>query len=199
MDDKKMTQRALALAVGIRQQSVHYLLHATKGTAPRSKYITKMAEVLGVSPMWLETGHGDPKGGNIITSEGRRIGRRIQIKDQASLLNPAQTNLQEMTCDTDAEGAFGYEVPDAAMDPEIRTGDRLVIVPIPPSKARGGTTCLFRVDGVPEVRRLRLFGTGKARRFELVALNPDFPTFTSENNKVELEGVVAEVRRFMPM
>ena len=195
MDEKDMTQRALARAVGIRQQSIFYLLHATKGVVPKTRYLAKIADVLGVDPIWLETGTGDPKGGKIVTSGGKRIGRRIPIYSRSTVVKKVVDNLQEMTCDTDETDAFGYDVPDAAMEPDIRRDDRVVIAP--KRKIAPGRVGLFLVDGQPELRRFRAQGTGKAQKFTLVASHPDYPSFSSDANDIKLMGPVAEQRRFI--
>lgn len=54
-----MSGRALALRIGIRPQSVHYLLDPGSN-AQGSRHTSAMARVLGVSADWLATGKGRP-------------------------------------------------------------------------------------------------------------------------------------------
>jgi len=54
MDSAGFTQRSLAEAVGITQQSIHHLIHRGE----KSAYTAKIAEVLGVNALWLDTGKG---------------------------------------------------------------------------------------------------------------------------------------------
>lgn len=54
-----MSGRGLAARVGIRPQSVHYLLDPSRN-AKGSRHTTAIARALGVSPEWLATGRGSP-------------------------------------------------------------------------------------------------------------------------------------------
>lgn len=195
LKERDMSQRELARRVGIRQQSINYLMRGRNGVAPKSRYTARIADVLSVDPLWLETGLGDRRGSGVISSEGSRIGRRIPIMDVESLTGSSSSSPKETTADTTEEGAFAFDVTDAAMEPDVLRGDRLIIAP---KKApRPGNLVLANVDGSVELRRFRVQGTGKAARFELIAKHPDYPTFNSEANKCLLIGVVIEQRRFI--
>lgn len=195
MQEKGMTQRGLARAVGIRQQSVFYLLRGTKGVAPRSRHIAKIADVLGVDPLWLETGLGDRRGSGVVTSGGERIGKRIPIKTADNVLDPTLPTQREMTADVTDDGAFGWDVMDAAMEPDVLRGDRLVVSPT--MQPKPGNLVLAVVDGSVWLRGYRLLGTGKDARYELVARHPDHPSFDSKTSKSLIVGVVTEQRRFV--
>lgn len=56
------SQSELARAVGVKPQAIQYLLEP-KNNATGSKHLPVIAEILGVSPIWLATGGGQPHGG----------------------------------------------------------------------------------------------------------------------------------------
>lgn len=67
-----MNGRALALRIGIRPQSVHYLLDPSRN-AKGSRHTPAIARALGVSADWLATGRGSPSKKNGRSQADHRV------------------------------------------------------------------------------------------------------------------------------
>ncbi|WP_233094653.1 MULTISPECIES: S24 family peptidase [Delftia] len=102
----------------------------------------------------------------------------------------------EVASDNASPRAFFVRLEDNAMAPEIREGDRVLIDPaLPP---RPGD-CVLATDSRQQaiLRKYRVRGLDKAGAeiFELVPLNEDHPTLSSDEQALQLRGTVVEHRR----
>ncbi|AJC22649.1 LexA family protein [Pandoraea pulmonicola] len=97
-----------------------------------------------------------------------------------------------------SDNAFAFEVEGRSMEPQFREGDRLIVDPaITP---RPGDFVIAK-NGHEEATfkkyRPRGINALGADVFELVPLNPDYPTINSEHEKVVIIGVVVEHRQVL--
>ena len=194
MSLRKMTQRALAQAAGMRQQSIWYLLNPTKSASPQSKFLNKIAYALNVDPVWLETGAGEMQGPKMVTSAGTRIGRRIPLFDAKDLIQIKEAkSSDEITTEHMDDGAFAVRAWDRGMEPDVMVGDILVVAPaLRPNPA---DLLVANCDGNVVLRKLRILTAGKAPHFQLLSTNPDHPSYDSAESKCSMIGVVVETRR----
>jgi SOS-response transcriptional repressor LexA len=191
---RKMSQRALAQAAGMRQQSVWYLLNPTKSDTPQSKFLNKIAYALNVDPVWLETGSGEMQGPKMVTAGGARIGRRIPLFNERDLIQIKEaSSSDEITTECLDEGAFAVRAWDHSMEPDVMVGDTLIVSP----GLRPAPTDLLiaNCDGTVVLRKLRILTAGKTPHIQLLSSNPDHPSYDSAESKCNLIGVVVETRR----
>lgn len=126
---KKMSQIQLSKAVGISQGTLSDL---ERGKNRSSLELTKIADVLGVSPIWLSEGRGDmynkAKALKLVDTE-RLVSNKI------TLLKPSEIvgyllNQEDFENSIDsfisAEG-FALEVADDKMQPEFNPGDIIIV------------------------------------------------------------------------
>jgi transcriptional regulator with XRE-family HTH domain len=57
LSEREMSQAELARLVGVKQQTISYIC-SHEGGAGTSRYAMKIADVLGVNPLWLQSGKG---------------------------------------------------------------------------------------------------------------------------------------------
>lgn len=91
---------------------------------------------------------------------------------------------------------FGHRVNNSSMVPEFRSGDIVVVDPA----VQPGPSDYVVVDsgsGVLDVREYRLKGisTDGTREVELAALNPAYPSYTGDPEKMVILGCVVEQQR----
>ncbi len=96
-----------------------------------------------------------------------------------------------------SEHAFALEIDGLSMTPEFQPGDRVIVDPaITP---RPGD-CVVAKNGREEAtfKKYRARGINAAGQdvFELVPLNPDYPTISSEIQPVKIIAVMVEHRRY---
>lgn len=61
LQERGISQAELARRVGTKQQTISYLVKGN-GAAQTSRYSAKIADILGVNPLWLQTGEGSQQG-----------------------------------------------------------------------------------------------------------------------------------------
>ncbi|BDD93513.1 hypothetical protein PanNE5_29530 [Pandoraea sp. NE5] len=167
--------------------------------------ILALAKFLRVQVDWLKDGTGPMEGdANVRAAE---IGmRRIPLISsvQAGLMHEAVTPFppgsafEYLLTDLDlSESAFALEVEGRSMEPEFKEGDRVIvdpaIKPIPGDfvVAKNGheeaTFKKYRPRGIDE---------NGVEVFELVPLNPDYPTINSAREPAHVIAVMVEHRRY---
>lgn len=167
--------------------------------------ILALAKFLRVQVEWLKDGIGPMEGdANVRAAE---VGmRRIPLISsvQAGLMNEAITPLppgvafEYLLTDLDlSQSAFALEVEGRSMEPEFKEGDRVIvdpaIKPIPGDfvVAKNGheeaTFKKYRPRGIDE---------NGVEVFELVPLNPDYPTINSAREPAHVIAVMVEHRRY---
>ncbi len=96
-----------------------------------------------------------------------------------------------------SEHAFALEIDGLSMTPEFNPGDRVIVDPA--ITQRPGDFVVAK-NGHEEAtfKRYRARGINAAGEevFELVPLNPDYPTISSENQPVKIIAVMVEHRRY---
>ncbi|EPX3860867.1 LexA family protein [Acinetobacter baumannii] len=200
----KKSQKEVAAAVGITQPTLSQL---ESGLVNSSTYLPSIAKYLNVDAYWLQTGLGSPSivkkdlsFENVSINESPLY--KIPILDfvQAGLfhesgydgINPkGEAYTTYKSCRP--ESVFSLEVAGLSMSPDFMPGDKLVVdsakEPYPgcyviaQNGSHEATFKKYRVTGYDEHGR---------ETFELVPLNPDFPTINSIQHDIRIIGVVVE-------
>lgn len=203
--EAKLSQKELAQRVNMKQPTLSDLENdVTKG----STAIAAIASALGVNALWLAEGRGAKKPSeafqNVASAE---IGQRriplissVQAGMMTEVVDPFPPGgaFEYLLTDLDlSEHAFALELKGRSMEPEFHEGDRIIVDPaIHPQPGdfvvakNGGEEATFK--------KYRPRGIGPSGRevFELVPLNPDYPTINSENEPARIIGVMVEHRRY---
>lgn len=206
---KKIKGVELARAVGVKPPSVSDWLSG-KSKNMEGPNLIRAAQFLKVNSKWLATGIGKPTDEEI-KSEFSNVSfnnlpvMEIPVLDfvQAGLFGTVEydgINPKDKTYTTyqsaKPSDVFGLTVEGMSMAPEFLPGDSLVIdaslAPQPGSFviAQNGsyeaTFKKYRVIGYDEYGR---------EEFELVPLNPDYPTLSSRDHKISIIGVMVRHER----
>lgn len=196
---KGISQAELARRIGVKQQTISYLC-APDSPATTTRYATKIAQVLGVNPSWLQTGEGDPDNPVVhIVVEGVEVlFRRVPLfKDSDHMLKylqgkPAKaTSVGIITNLHVSDKVFAVEVDDESMDPIFEPSDRVIFDPA--IKAEPGDYVLAQIGDIIALRKYRM-KTGNV--FELAPMNADWPTLVSNAEPITILGVMVEHRRY---
>lgn len=206
---KKVKGVELARAVGVKPPSVSDWLSG-KSKNMEGPNLIRAAQFLKVNSKWLATGIGKPTDEEI-KSEFSNVSfnslpvMEIPVLDfvQAGLFGTVEydgINPKDKTYTTyqspKPSDVFGLTVEGMSMAPVFLPGDSLVIdaslAPQPGSFviAQNGsyeaTFKKYRVIGYDEYGR---------EEFELVPLNPDYPTISSRDHKISIIGVMVRHER----
>lgn len=199
LDEKGMSQSQLARLVGVKQQTISYIC-SPDSPAGTSRYATKIAEALGVNPVWLQTGDGGQYNPVVrIEVEGVSVLlKRIPLLRTEEVLpfidgthSTTKKGIEVMTDSEVSGGAFAIEIEGDSMKPTFKAGDRVVIDPN--IKPEPGDFVAASVGSAITFRKYRSRGFNS---FELVPLNDDWPTVASENEDIRVLGVMAEHRSY---
>jgi len=199
------SQKDVVEAIGITQSALSQL---ETGLVNSSSHLPSIANFLGVNAYWLQTGNGEMLASATRESSFSNVRldtsplRKIPVLDfvQAGLfhdvgydgLNPkgeTYTTYQNAK----PECVFSLEVSGLSMTPEFNPGDKLVVdASIPPYPG----CFVIAQNGSHEAtfKKYRAIGYDEHGRetFELVPLNPDFPTMNSTQQEIRIIGVVVE-------
>jgi SOS-response transcriptional repressor LexA len=197
LSEKNLTQSQLARLVGVKQQTVSYIC-SPDSPATTSRYATKIAQVLGVNPAWLQSGEGDQFDPMVrIELEGVLLSVvRVPLlapSDVAPFLKTGEnTNKRVMMTDSDiGKNAFAIEIEGESMAPTFKQGDRVVIDPS--VAAEPGDFVAASIGGAVTFRKFRQREAGV---YELVPLNSDWPTANSKETGIQILGVMIEHRSY---
>lgn len=199
------SQKDVVEAIGITQSALSQL---ETGLVSSSSHLPSIANFLGVNAYWLQTGNGEMLASATPESSFSNVRldtsplRKIPVLDfvQAGLfhdvgydgLNPkGETYTTYQTAKP--ECVFSLEVSGLSMTPEFNPGDKLVVdASIPPYPG----CFVIAQNGSHEAtfKKYRAIGYDEHGRetFELVPLNPDFPTMNSTQQEIRIIGVVVE-------
>lgn len=197
----KLTQNAVAKAVGVSRAAVTQWENGL--TKPKGEYIHALAKLYGCTTGYILHGE-DPGVGNVIPAP---IGlRQIPIISyvQAGCWTEScdcramDGSIETITTDLDLGGmAFALKVRGDSMAPEILEGDVVVIDPdVDPLP--GDYVVAKNGSHEATLKQFRPRGTNDQGQeyFELVPLNPVYPTMRSDHHHVTIIGVMMEHRRY---
>lgn len=96
-----------------------------------------------------------------------------------------------------SENAFALEIEGDSMTPDFNEGDRVIVDPeIRPRPGDFVVAKNGREEATFKKYRARGIGADGQEAFELVPLNPDYPTISSEHDHVRIIGVMVEHRKY---
>lgn len=199
------SQKDVVEAIGITQSALSQL---ETGLVNSSSHLPSIANFLGVNAYWLQTGNGEMQDQTTPESSFGNVRldtsplRKIPVLDfvQAGLfhnvgydgLNPKSETYTTYQ-NAKPECVFSLEVSGASMTPEFSPGDKLVV---DASKPPYPGCYVIAQNGSHEAtfKKYRAIGYDEHGRetFELVPLNPDFPTMNSTQQEIRIIGVVVE-------
>ena len=206
----KQSQKDVVDAIGITQSALSQL---ETGAVSSSSHLPAIARFLNVDSYWLQTGDGDIPAKPIIDNGFNNVSfdvpklRKIPLLDfvQAGIfhecgydgINPKGESYTTYESNK-PECVFSLEVSGLSMTPEFNPGDKLVV---DGSKAPYPGCYVIAQNGSHEAtfKKYRAVGYDEHGRetFELVPLNPDFPTMCSTQQEIRIIGVIVEhVRSF---
>lgn len=194
----------IAEAGGISTAAVSLWFNGAPDAVEDEK-VTALAKFLRVQPAWLRDGIGSMEGPtNVRPAEVGK--RRIPLISsvQAGLLHetvtpfPAGGAFEYLLTDLDlSDSAFALEIEGRSMEPDFREGDRILVDPaLRPIVGDFVVATNGRDEATFKTYRPRGVNAIGIEIFELVPLNPDFPTISSESEPVRVVGVMVEHRRY---
>ena len=195
----------LADALGISYQACKKAMDG-KTKAFSAANNQKAANFMGVSAEWLATGETNfvQVKSNVAPAQ---IGTKqiplisyVRAGNWAGVVDPFQPNDAHDWLMTDldiSEGAFALEIKGDSMLPEFNPGDRVIIDPA--IKPQPGDYVVAK-NGEEEATfkkyRLRSINEQGLEVFELVPLNPDYPSIRSDEVPIHIVGTMVEVRKY---
>lgn len=196
--DSNISQAELARMAGVKQQTINYLINRR---STGSSYAIKIANALGINPVWLQEGCGNPHEPNALGAGSTASGggwlpvlRADELED--FIARPTQHTATRVLATTlpVKKGAFAMEVEGAANEPEFREGDQVVVDrSVTPSP---GDFVVAAFRGEYALRKYRVVeATDAGETFAVAALNPDYPLICSAKTRIDIVGTVVEHRR----
>lgn len=194
-EQKKMSQTALGKAIGKSQSAIAAL---ETGRNQGTTHIAKIADVLGVLPMWLETGQGEmyPTAitnvfDNNVNLVLKHILHRIpviswvQAGNWRGIEHYRDDDLEYIEITTDIKDGFGLRVQGDSMMPEFAQGD--IIVVAPHAQPENGSYVVVVQDDKATFKKLVYDGAKPYFK----PLNPQYPMLESNEN-TRIAGVVKQ-------
>ncbi|MFR9700876.1 LexA family protein [Aeromonas sanarellii] len=211
---QKMSQDELAKRIGITRVSISKWESGLN--QPKGRYLNDLAAALGVTVDWLLTGDGEARGQpapeampgyhNVepaVIPHGRQVpvlsyvqaGHWREICEQATAFDGS---LEFVTVGVEISPCgFGLWVRGNSMEPQFKEGDLLIVDPDEAPKAgdfviakNGSDEATFK-----KYRARGEYDNGQPR-FELVPLNEDHETLSTDQTPITIIGVVVEHRSF---
>ncbi|WP_323957486.1 LexA family protein [Aeromonas caviae] len=211
----KLSQLELANRIGITRVSVGKWESGLN--QPKGRYLNDLAAALGVSVDWLLTGKEEgttgvaespfpgyrnvepaviPQGGRVPILSYVQAGNWREMCEQATAfdgsLEYVAAGVSVGSC------AFGLWVRGNSMEPDFKEGDLLIVDPDEAPKAgdfviakNGSEEATFK-----KYRSRGEYDDGRPR-FELVPLNDDHETLSTDQTHISIIGVVVEHRRIL--
>lgn len=210
-----LSKAALGKAIGITGVSVGKWESGLN--QPKGRYLNDLAAALGVSVDWLLTGK-DGDGGVVsatqpsgyhnvepaVIPQGRRVpilsyvqaGHWREMCEQATAfdgsLEYVAVGVSVGSC------AFGLWVRGNSMEPDFKEGDLLIV---DPDEAPKAGDFVIAKNGSEEATFKKFRSRGEyddgSPRFELVPLNDDHETLSTDHTTIAIIGVVVEHRRIL--
>lgn len=189
-----MTQQQAAEKAGITQQSWASIEFA-KTVKPRN--IIGISQALKCDPAWLMSGGNFQRLNEVNT-------RKIPVISyvQAGALateNPIKAfdgDFEYVMTDMDwSEFTFALKIAGDSMEPEFREGDVIIVDPeIEPCPGEFVVAANGEHEATFKKFRPTSMGFNGSQQFELVPLNPDYPTIDSRDCRVSIIGTMVEHR-----
>ncbi|MBJ9659838.1 LexA family protein [Burkholderia gladioli] len=206
LHETQAEQIELAEAAGVTKGTVTQWLDG-KIKSIKLEYAVGIQKRWGYNPVWIVMGQGKKKSSSFANVRGAEIGSRrvplisyVQAGKMSEAVNPFPPGaaFEYLLTDLDlSDGAFALEIDGLSMAPEFNPGDRVIVEPA--LTPRPGD-CVVAKNGHEEAtfKRYRVRGINAAGQevFELVPLNPDYPTINSEHEPVTIIAVMVEHRRY---
>ncbi|WP_331693520.1 LexA family protein [Pandoraea sputorum] len=194
----------IAEAGGVSMAAVSLWFSGSEDTVDDERIVT-LAKFLRVEPAWLRDGTGPMEGPmNVRPAEVGK--RRIPLISsvQAGLMHetvtpfPTGDAFEYLLTDLDlSDSAFALEIDGRSMEPDFREGDRILVDPaVRPIPGDFVVATNGRDEATFKTYRPRGTNANGIEIFELVPLNPDYPTISSEREPARVIGVMVEHRRY---
>lgn len=194
----------IAEAGGVSASAVALWFSGATDSVEKEK-VTALAKFLRVEPQWLQDGTGPMEGAaNVRPAEVGK--RRIPLISsvQAGLMHetvtpfPTGGAFEYLLTDLElSDSAFALEIEGRSMEPDFREGDRIIVDPaVRPIPGDFVVATNGRDEATFKTFRPRGVNTSGTEVFELVPLNPDYPTISSESEPMRVVGVMVEHRRY---
>lgn len=198
-----LTQQKLGELIGANRASVSQW--ESGDVSPSADYLVALARVFGVSPHWLSTGKGSPEPANVEPAV-IPVGSRVPILSYVQAGNWREMCEQATAFDGSLEYvaagvsvgscAFGLWVRGNSMEPDFKEGDLLIV---DPDEAPKAGDFVIAKNGSEEATFKKYRSRGEyddgSPRFELVPLNNDHSTLSTDQTSIMIIGVVVEHRR----
>ena len=200
-----LTQQKLGELIGVKKSSISQWENDEH--SPSGDNLAQLSKVFGVSAHWLSTGKGSPELSNVepaVIPQGGRVpilsyvqaGNWREMCEQATAfdgsLEYVAAGVSVGSC------AFGLWVRGNSMEPDFKEGDLLIVDPDEAPKAgdfviakNGSEEATFK-----KYRSRGEYDDGRPR-FELVPLNDDHETLSTDQTHIAIIGVVVEHRRIL--
>lgn len=212
-DQTALANKIKSRGGNITPQNIQYLLDPKKNVIG-SKFTPQIAAACGVSAIWLATEEGAKTPGidiNVHTSVTRSSPRAIPVistipaggaKEIVDAYAPGAGS-DEIIPDTDVGPyAFGLIIDGESMLTEFVSGDKVIIDP--DVRPRPGDFVAFKCRRASDMEAGSTFKQYRPRGmndqgvdyFELVPLNPNYPTLRSDHMECEIIGTMVEHRRY---
>ncbi|MEE1952308.1 LexA family protein [Aeromonas sp. 75A] len=207
-----LTQESLAKRLGINRVSISQWERGD--TSPKGNNLVRLAEILGVKPEWLlfgddaasSTGTSLPGYHNVepaVIYQGKRIpilsyvqaGNWREMCEQATAFDG---NVEYVVAGVElGPCGFGLWVRGDSMAPQFKEGDLVIVDPDIAPKAGD---FVVASNGKEEATFKKYRSRGEYEngqpRFELVPLNEDHETLSTDQTSITIIGVVVEHRSF---
>ncbi|MNF62607.1 putative HTH-type transcriptional regulator [compost metagenome] len=208
-----LTQESLAKKLGINRVSISQWERGD--TSPKGNNLVRLAEILGVKPEWLLFGGGEAEGvvvsdkaafSNVepaVIPQGRRVpilsyvqaGQWREMCEQATAFDG---NVEYVSAGVDiGPCGFGLWVRGDSMTPIFNEGDLVII---DPDEAPRPGDYVVATNGSDEATFKKYRARGEYEngqpRFELVPLNEDHETLSTDHTQIIIIGVMVEHRSY---
>ncbi|MGK0736958.1 LexA family protein [Yokenella regensburgei] len=196
----KLTQVQVAKRVGVSHVSLSQWERGD--TEPRGSNLYALCEVLGCDPAWLLSGKNASSNVEPANIGGTRVPLVSYL--QAGLWASPDERFHLNDCQfeyiyTDlflSRNSFALKVKGRSMEPEFVEGDRIIMDPeVIPSP--GDYVVAMHGDNEVTFKKYRVREVIDGEEvFELIPLNPDFPTLSSLHAPIAILGTMVEHRRY---
>ncbi|WP_244124882.1 helix-turn-helix domain-containing protein [Burkholderia gladioli] len=205
LDRRSLNSNSLAERLGSKppQATIHRILNGESKT-PRDDTVYPIASFFNVSIdalRYTDLSRGVPNVRAALIGSRRvplisyvQAGKMIEAVDPF----PPGAAFDYLLTDLDlSENSFALEIDGQSMTPDFNPGDRVIVDPS--LTPRPGDFVVAK-NGRDEAtfKRYRVRGVDSEGRevFELVPLNPDYPTISSDTQPVKIVAVMVEHRRY---